>query len=109
MLLKSTGSFLESGLQERCAELWASADDSASDEIRWGPRCLSSALAWATPFRSRRRAQNQPDFSQILLDFVNSGSRRKGICFYVVFSRGLLVMVSRDVFLEGELRIHVAL
>lgn len=36
MLLKSTGSFLEFGLQESCAEFWTSADDSsASDEIRW--------------------------------------------------------------------------
>lgn len=35
MLLKSTGSFLEVGLQESCAEFWTSADDSsASDEIR---------------------------------------------------------------------------
>lgn len=35
MLLKSTGSFLESGLQESCAELWTSADDNgAADELR---------------------------------------------------------------------------
>uniref|UniRef100_A0A4W3H2Z5 Mitogen-activated protein kinase kinase kinase 4 n=1 Tax=Callorhinchus milii TaxID=7868 RepID=A0A4W3H2Z5_CALMI len=35
MLLKSTGEFLDSGLQESCDLFWASADDStASDEIR---------------------------------------------------------------------------
>ncbi|XP_026560873.1 mitogen-activated protein kinase kinase kinase 4 isoform X3 [Pseudonaja textilis] len=35
ILLKSTGIFLDSGLQESCNEFWASADDSAaSDEIR---------------------------------------------------------------------------
>ncbi|XP_013922240.1 PREDICTED: mitogen-activated protein kinase kinase kinase 4 isoform X2 [Thamnophis sirtalis] len=35
LLLKSTGIFLDSGLQESCNEFWASADDSAaSDEIR---------------------------------------------------------------------------
>ncbi|XP_039214181.1 mitogen-activated protein kinase kinase kinase 4 isoform X7 [Crotalus tigris] len=35
VLLKSTGIFLDSGLQESCYEFWASADDSvASDEIR---------------------------------------------------------------------------
>ncbi|KAJ6664550.1 hypothetical protein lerEdw1_006123 [Lerista edwardsae] len=35
VLLKSTGIFLDSGLQESCDEFWASADDSAaSDEIR---------------------------------------------------------------------------
>ncbi|KAM3853831.1 mitogen-activated protein kinase kinase kinase 4 isoform 2-T2 [Vipera latastei] len=35
VLLKSTGIFLDSGLQESCNEFWASADDSAaSDEIR---------------------------------------------------------------------------
>ncbi|XP_032071817.1 mitogen-activated protein kinase kinase kinase 4 isoform X1 [Thamnophis elegans] len=35
LLLKSTGLFLDSGLQESCNEFWASADDSAaSDEIR---------------------------------------------------------------------------
>lgn len=35
MLLKSTGSFLDSGLQESCAELWISADDNgAADELR---------------------------------------------------------------------------
>lgn len=36
MLLKSTGIFLDSGLQDSCDEFWASADDStASDEIRY--------------------------------------------------------------------------
>ncbi|MBN3306469.1 M3K4 kinase, partial [Amia calva] len=35
MLLKSTGDFLETGLQKSCDEFWESADDStASDEIR---------------------------------------------------------------------------
>ncbi|KAJ7342173.1 hypothetical protein JRQ81_009396 [Phrynocephalus forsythii] len=35
VLLKSTGSFLDAGLQDSCDEFWASADDSAaSDEIR---------------------------------------------------------------------------
>nr|XP_060609666.1 mitogen-activated protein kinase kinase kinase 4 isoform X4 [Anolis sagrei ordinatus] len=35
VLLKSTGIFLDAGLQVSCAEFWASADDSsASDEIR---------------------------------------------------------------------------
>ncbi|KAH0622433.1 hypothetical protein JD844_024736 [Phrynosoma platyrhinos] len=35
VLLKSTGLFLDAGLQVSCAEFWASADDSAaSDEIR---------------------------------------------------------------------------
>lgn len=46
MLLKSTGSFLEFGLQESCAEFWTSADDSsASDEIRWRPRLLSYPMS----------------------------------------------------------------
>lgn len=36
MLLKSTGEFLEVGLQKSGNEFWESADDStASDEIRW--------------------------------------------------------------------------
>lgn len=35
MLLKSTGKFLDLGLQDSCDEFWASADDSiVSDEIR---------------------------------------------------------------------------
>lgn len=35
MLLKSTGEFLDGGLQKSCNEFWESADDStASDEIR---------------------------------------------------------------------------
>lgn len=43
MLLTSTGSFLESGLQESCAELWTSADDNgAADELRLAPRWLSA-------------------------------------------------------------------
>ena len=46
MLLKSTGSFLESGLQESCAEFWTSADDSsASDEIRLKLHFLSSPIS----------------------------------------------------------------
>ena len=37
MLLKSTGEFLDAGLQKSGNEFWESADDStASDEIRWG-------------------------------------------------------------------------
>ena len=36
MLLKSTGDFLDAGLQKSGDEFWESADDStASDEIRW--------------------------------------------------------------------------
>lgn len=48
MLLKSTGSFLESGLQESCAELWTSADDnSAADELRLASHQLSAvAYLW---------------------------------------------------------------
>lgn len=43
MLLKSTGSFLESGLQESCAELWTSADDNgAADELRLASHWLSA-------------------------------------------------------------------
>lgn len=43
MLLKSTGSFLESGLQESCAELWTSADDNgAADELRLASQQLSA-------------------------------------------------------------------
>lgn len=46
MLLKSTGEFLDTGLQKSGNEFWESADDStASDEIRYGvKRCFISVL-----------------------------------------------------------------
>ncbi|XP_077204275.1 mitogen-activated protein kinase kinase kinase 4 isoform X2 [Paroedura picta] len=45
VLLKSTGIFLDSGLQDSCDEFWASADDSAaSDEIRRSVIEISRAL-----------------------------------------------------------------
>ncbi|XP_060097860.1 mitogen-activated protein kinase kinase kinase 4 isoform X1 [Heteronotia binoei] len=45
VLLKSTGIFLDSGLQYSCDEFWASADDSAaSDEIRRSVIEISRAL-----------------------------------------------------------------
>lgn len=51
MLLKSTGSFLEFGLQESCAEFWTSADDSsASDEIRLELCFLSSSTSYLVVF-----------------------------------------------------------
>lgn len=52
MLLKSTGSFLESGLQESCAELWTSADDNgAADELRLASHWLSLCfLLWESYF-----------------------------------------------------------
>lgn len=47
MLLKSTGDFLDAGLQKSGDEFWESADDStASDEIR------SAGLCSTTVFRS---------------------------------------------------------
>ncbi|XP_036079332.1 mitogen-activated protein kinase kinase kinase 4 isoform X1 [Rousettus aegyptiacus] len=65
MLLKSTGSFLESSLQERCAELWAGADDSASDEIRRSVIEISRALKELF-HEARERASKALGFAKML-------------------------------------------
>ncbi|XP_025722222.1 mitogen-activated protein kinase kinase kinase 4 isoform X4 [Callorhinus ursinus] len=66
MLLKSTGSFLEFGLQESCAELWTSADDSnASDEIRRSVIEISRALKELF-HEARERASKALGFAKML-------------------------------------------
>ncbi|KAM4866258.1 mitogen-activated protein kinase kinase kinase 4 isoform 1-T1 [Thomomys bottae] len=66
MLLKSTGSFLEFGLQESCAEFWSSADDSsASDEIRRSVIEISRALKELF-HEARERASKALGFAKML-------------------------------------------
>ncbi|XP_030885066.1 mitogen-activated protein kinase kinase kinase 4 isoform X4 [Leptonychotes weddellii] len=66
MLLKSTGSFLEFGLQESCAEFWTSADDSnASDEIRRSVIEISRALKELF-HEARERASKALGFAKML-------------------------------------------
>ncbi|XP_012590663.1 PREDICTED: mitogen-activated protein kinase kinase kinase 4 [Condylura cristata] len=66
MLLKSTGSFLESGLQESCADFWTSADDSsASDEIRRSVIEISRALKELF-HEARERASKALGFAKML-------------------------------------------
>ncbi|XP_047589233.1 mitogen-activated protein kinase kinase kinase 4 isoform X3 [Lutra lutra] len=66
MLLKSTGSFLEVGLQESCAEFWTSADDSnASDEIRRSVIEISRALKELF-HEARERASKALGFAKML-------------------------------------------
>ncbi|XP_012880029.1 PREDICTED: mitogen-activated protein kinase kinase kinase 4 isoform X3 [Dipodomys ordii] len=66
MLLKSTGSFLEYGLQESCAEFWSSADDSsASDEIRRSVIEISRALKELF-HEARERASKALGFAKML-------------------------------------------
>lgn len=66
MLLKSTGSFLEFGLQESCAEFWTSADDSsASDEIRRSVVEISRALKELF-HEARERASKALGFAKML-------------------------------------------
>ncbi|XP_036879802.2 mitogen-activated protein kinase kinase kinase 4 isoform X4 [Manis javanica] len=66
MLLKSTGSFLEFGLQENCAEFWTSADDSsASDEIRRSVIEISRALKELF-HEARERASKALGFAKML-------------------------------------------
>nr|XP_020040794.1 mitogen-activated protein kinase kinase kinase 4 isoform X1 [Castor canadensis] len=66
MLLKSTGSFLEFGLQESCTEFWSSADDSsASDEIRRSVIEISRALKELF-HEARERASKALGFAKML-------------------------------------------
>ncbi|XP_054990331.1 mitogen-activated protein kinase kinase kinase 4 isoform X1 [Sorex araneus] len=66
MLLKSTGSFLESGLRESCAEFWTSADDSsAADEIRRSVIETSRALKELF-HEARERASKALGFAKML-------------------------------------------
>uniref|UniRef100_A0A5F4WLY8 Mitogen-activated protein kinase kinase kinase 4 n=1 Tax=Callithrix jacchus TaxID=9483 RepID=A0A5F4WLY8_CALJA len=66
MLLKSTGSFLEVGLEESCAEFWTSADDSsASDEIRRSVIEISRALKELF-HEARERASKALGFAKML-------------------------------------------
>uniref|UniRef100_A0A674GSF4 Mitogen-activated protein kinase kinase kinase 4 n=1 Tax=Taeniopygia guttata TaxID=59729 RepID=A0A674GSF4_TAEGU len=66
MLLKSTGIFLDSGLQESCDEFWASADDStASDEIRRSVIETSRALKELF-HEARERASKALGFAKML-------------------------------------------
>ncbi|XP_041030274.1 mitogen-activated protein kinase kinase kinase 4 isoform X1 [Carcharodon carcharias] len=66
MLLKSTGEFLDSGLQESCDEFWASADDStASDEIRRSIIETSRALKELF-HEARERASKALGFAKML-------------------------------------------
>ncbi|KAF6114877.1 mitogen-activated protein kinase kinase kinase 4 [Phyllostomus discolor] len=66
MLLKSTGGFLESGLQERCAAFWTGADDScASDEIRRSVIEASRALKELF-HEARERASKALGFAKML-------------------------------------------
>ncbi|XP_045150351.1 mitogen-activated protein kinase kinase kinase 4 isoform X1 [Echinops telfairi] len=66
MLLKSTGSFLELGLQESCAAFWTSADDStAADEIRRSVIETSRALKELF-HEARERASKALGFAKML-------------------------------------------
>uniref|UniRef100_A0A8C3RBV4 Mitogen-activated protein kinase kinase kinase 4 n=1 Tax=Cyanoderma ruficeps TaxID=181631 RepID=A0A8C3RBV4_9PASS len=66
MLLKSTGIFLDSGLQDSCDEFWASADDStASDEIRRSVIETSRALKELF-HEARERASKALGFAKML-------------------------------------------
>nr|XP_033793632.1 mitogen-activated protein kinase kinase kinase 4 isoform X5 [Geotrypetes seraphini] len=66
MLLKSTGNFLDSGLQDSCDEFWASADDSsASDEIRRSVIETSRALKELF-HEARERASKALGFAKML-------------------------------------------
>ncbi|XP_023555038.1 mitogen-activated protein kinase kinase kinase 4 isoform X6 [Octodon degus] len=66
MLLKSTGSFLEFGLQERCAAFRTSADDTAaSDEIRRSVIEISRALKELF-HEARERASKALGFAKML-------------------------------------------
>uniref|UniRef100_A0A8C5F345 Mitogen-activated protein kinase kinase kinase 4 n=1 Tax=Gopherus evgoodei TaxID=1825980 RepID=A0A8C5F345_9SAUR len=66
MLLKSTGKFLDSGLQDSCDEFWASADDStASDEIRRSVIETSRALKELF-HEARERASKALGFAKML-------------------------------------------
>ncbi|XP_054018732.1 mitogen-activated protein kinase kinase kinase 4 isoform X1 [Dryobates pubescens] len=66
MLLKSTGIFLDSGLQDSCDEFWASADDStASDEIRRSVIETSRALKELF-HEARERASKGLGFAKML-------------------------------------------
>ncbi|XP_078504839.1 mitogen-activated protein kinase kinase kinase 4 isoform X1 [Lissotriton helveticus] len=66
MLLKSTGKFLDSGLQESCDEFWASADDScASEEIRRSVIETSRALKELF-HEARERASKALGFAKML-------------------------------------------
>uniref|UniRef100_A0A8C6H4Q2 Mitogen-activated protein kinase kinase kinase 4 n=1 Tax=Mus spicilegus TaxID=10103 RepID=A0A8C6H4Q2_MUSSI len=84
MLLKSTGSFLESGLQESCAELWTSADDNgAADELRRSVIEISRALKELF-HEARERASKALGFAKMLrkdleiaAEFVLSASARE--------------------------------
>ncbi|XP_075452861.1 mitogen-activated protein kinase kinase kinase 4 isoform X5 [Ascaphus truei] len=66
MLLKSTGKFLDSGLQESCDEFWASTDDSSvSDEIRRSVIDTSRALKELF-HEARERASKALGFAKML-------------------------------------------
>ncbi|XP_063299410.1 mitogen-activated protein kinase kinase kinase 4 isoform X3 [Pelobates fuscus] len=66
MLLKSTGNFLDSGLQESCDEFWASPDDSiVSDEIRRSVIETSRALKELF-HEARERASKALGFAKML-------------------------------------------
>ncbi|KAM4771999.1 mitogen-activated protein kinase kinase kinase 4 isoform 2-T2 [Rhinophrynus dorsalis] len=66
MLLKSTGKFLDSGLQHSCDEFWASTDDSSvSDEIRRSVIETSRALKELF-HEARERASKALGFAKML-------------------------------------------
>ncbi|XP_068087837.1 mitogen-activated protein kinase kinase kinase 4 isoform X2 [Hyperolius riggenbachi] len=66
MLLKSTGNFLDSGLQHSCDEFWASPDDSiVSDEIRRSVIETSRALKELF-HEARERASKALGFAKML-------------------------------------------
>ncbi|KAM4692988.1 mitogen-activated protein kinase kinase kinase 4 isoform 2-T2 [Discoglossus pictus] len=66
MLLKSTGKFLDSGLQDSCDEFWASTDDSSvSDEIRRSVIETSRALKELF-HEARERASKALGFAKML-------------------------------------------
>ncbi|XP_054838234.1 mitogen-activated protein kinase kinase kinase 4 isoform X4 [Eublepharis macularius] len=84
VLLKSTGIFLDSGLQYNCDEFWASADDStASDEIRRSVIEISRALKELF-HEARERASKALGFAkrlrkdlEIAAEFMLSASVRE--------------------------------
>ncbi|XP_075718674.1 mitogen-activated protein kinase kinase kinase 4 isoform X3 [Rhinoderma darwinii] len=66
MLLKSTGKFLDSGLQDSCNEFWANTDDSSvSDEIRRSVIETSRALKELF-HEARERASKALGFAKML-------------------------------------------
>ncbi|XP_059842463.1 mitogen-activated protein kinase kinase kinase 4 isoform X1 [Hypanus sabinus] len=112
MLLKSTGEFLDSGLQQSCDEFWASADDStASDEIRRSiietSRALkelfheareraSKALGFAKMLRKDLEIAAEFTLSAPVLDFLEALKMKKYVKVLIPGLEDLHIFVAYD-------------